>query len=196
MNKKHACGPAWTAGQQRRLTSWQYCRMPSLVPMQVLVPDGSDSHFPFCTFMCMFSLPQNMATWGSASRPALPSVGTWKRRFRLVTEIHSSGVEAGGRAMTRNMAWWYAKNSSILGNSQLSISVGKALCVLAFPGSSDGKESACIVGDLGLIPGSGRCPREGNGYLLQYSCLENSMDRAAWWATVHGVAKSRTGLSD
>ena len=74
--------------------------------------------------------------------------------------------------------------------------MGKALCVLGFPGGSDGKESACNVGDLGLIPGSGRCPREGNGYLLQYSCLENSMDRAAWWAIVHGVAKSRTGLSD
>ena len=61
---------------------------------------------------------------------------------------------------------------------------------------SDGKASAHDVGDLGLIPGSGRSPREGNGNLLQYSCLENSMDGRAWWATVHGVAKSRTQLSD
>ena len=45
---------------------------------------------------------------------------------------------------------------------------------------SDGKESACNAGDLGLISGSGRCPRERNGYPLQYSCLENSMDRGAW----------------
>ena len=54
------------------------------------------------------------------------------------------------------------------------------------------KESACNVGDLGSIPGSGRSPGEGNGNPLQYSCLENSMDGGAWWATVHGVAKSQT----
>ena len=57
------------------------------------------------------------------------------------------------------------------------------------PGSSDGKESACSAGDLGLIPGLGRFPGEGNGNPLQYSCLENLMDRGAWWITVHGVAK-------
>ena len=65
-----------------------------------------------------------------------------------------------------------------------------------FPHSSLDKESACSVGDLGLIPGLGRSPRKGNGNPLQYSCLENSMDRGAWWATVHGVAKSQTWLSD
>ena len=52
-----------------------------------------------------------------------------------------------------------------------------------------GKESGCNAGDLGLIPGSGRSPGEGNGYPVQYSCLENSMDRRAWQATVHGVAR-------
>ena len=52
--------------------------------------------------------------------------------------------------------------------------------------------SACNVGDSGLIPGSGRSPGEGNGKPLQYSCLENSMDGGAWWATVHGVAESDT----
>ena len=65
-----------------------------------------------------------------------------------------------------------------------------------FPGSSDGKASAYNVGDLGSIPGSGRSPGEGNGNPLKYSCLENPMDRGAWWATIHGVAKSRTGSSD
>ena len=64
------------------------------------------------------------------------------------------------------------------------------------PGGSDGKESACNVGGLGSIPGSGRSPREGNGYPLQYSCLENSMDRRAWQAAVYGVTKSWTWLSD
>ena len=52
------------------------------------------------------------------------------------------------------------------------------------------------MGDLGLIPGLGRSPGEGNGNPLHYSCLENPMDGGAWWATVHGVAKSRTQLSD
>ena len=59
-----------------------------------------------------------------------------------------------------------------------------------FPGSSEGKESGCNEGDLGLIPRSGRSPGEENGYPLQYSCLENCMDRGAWWATLHGVAES------
>ena len=58
---------------------------------------------------------------------------------------------------------------------------------MGFPGGSDGKESACNVGNLGLIPGSERSPGEGNGTPLQYSCLENPMDRGAWWATVYGV---------
>ena len=61
-----------------------------------------------------------------------------------------------------------------------------------FPGSSDGKEPACHVGDPGSILGSGRSPGEGNGNPLQYSCLENAMDRGAWWATFHGVAELDT----
>ena len=65
-----------------------------------------------------------------------------------------------------------------------------------FPGGSDGKESACNARDVGSIPGLGRLPGEGNGYPLQYSCLENSMDRGAWWVTVYGVAMSCTQLSD
>ena len=56
--------------------------------------------------------------------------------------------------------------------------------------------SACNAGDLGSIPGSGRSPGEGNGNPLQCSCLENPMNEGAWWATVHGVAKSQTRLSD
>ena len=67
---------------------------------------------------------------------------------------------------------------------------------LGFPGGSDGKEYACNAGDLGSVPGLGRSPGEGNGNPLQYSCLENSMDRGAWQATVHWVAKYRTRLSN
>ena len=61
-----------------------------------------------------------------------------------------------------------------------------------FPGGSDSKESAHHAGDLGSIPGLGRSPGEENGNPLQYSCLENPTDGGAWWATVHGVAKSQT----
>ena len=64
------------------------------------------------------------------------------------------------------------------------------------PGGSDGKASACNTEDLGWIPGPERSPGKGNGTPLQYFCLENPMDRRAWWATVHGVAKSQTRLRD
>ena len=63
-------------------------------------------------------------------------------------------------------------------------------------GGSEVKTSACNAGDPGSIPGLGRSPGEGNGNPVQYSCLENPMEGGAWWATVHGVAKSRTRLSN
>ena len=67
---------------------------------------------------------------------------------------------------------------------------------VGFPGGSEVKASACSAGDLGSIPRSRRFPGEGNGNPLQYSCLENPIDGGAWWATVHGVAKSQTQLSN
>ena len=67
---------------------------------------------------------------------------------------------------------------------------------MGFHGGSDSKVSACNAGDPGSIPGLGQSPGEGNGYPLQYSCLENPMDRGAWWATVHEVTQSWTQLSD
>ena len=60
---------------------------------------------------------------------------------------------------------------------------------VGFPGGSDGKEAACNARDMSWVPGLGRSPGEGKGHPPQYSCLENSMDRGAWWATVGGVAK-------
>ena len=64
-----------------------------------------------------------------------------------------------------------------------------SVIILVLPGGSLVKNLPANTGDAGLIPGSKRYPGEGNGNPLQYSCLENSMDRGAWWATVHGVAK-------
>ena len=91
------------------------------------------------------------------------------------------GVKLGRERICRKNSWcisWYP------------------LYLLDFPGGSDGKVSAYNAGDLGLIPDLGRSPRQGNVYPLQCSCLENSMDGGAWWATVHGVSNSRTLLSD
>ena len=68
--------------------------------------------------------------------------------------------------------------------------------IRGFPNDSDIKESACNAGDLGLIPWLGRSSGEGNGYPFQYSCLENSLERGAWRAAVHGVTKSWTLLSN
>ena len=67
---------------------------------------------------------------------------------------------------------------------------------LGFPAGSDGKQSAYGAGNPGSIPGSGRSPAEGNGNPLQYTWLENSMDGGTWWATVHGVTKNQTRLSN
>ena len=75
------------------------------------------------------------------------------------------------------------------------------ILILLFSGGSNGlkkkkKKTTCSAGEPGLISGSERSPGEGTGYPLQYSCLENSMDRRAWWVTIHGVTKSWTQLSD
>ena len=67
--------------------------------------------------------------------------------------------------------------------------------LMVFPGVSDSRESACNTRDPGLIPSLERSPGEGNGGPLQYSCLENSMDKGVWWTRVHGVAESQTQLS-
>ena len=85
-------------------------------------------------------------------------------------------------------AWWAAIYGAAQSQTRLTWRSSSST-------NLDGKEPACNAGDLGLIPGSGRSLREGNGCSLQYSCLENPMDRGAWWATVHRVAKSQTGLS-
>ena len=73
---------------------------------------------------------------------------------------------------------------------------GTGLCSFIQLTKVSGKESAANAGDAGSIPGSGRSPGQGSGNPLQYSCLENPMDRGAWWAIVHGVVKSQIQLSN
>ena len=87
----------------------------------------------------------------------------------------------------------WAQNSK----KRVKYSIDHFVCwLMSFPGGSDGKESACNAGDLGSIPRLGRSPGEGNSYPLQYSCLENPMDRRPWRATVHGITTSQTWLSN
>ena len=69
------------------------------------------------------------------------------------------------------------------------------MTISGFPGGSDSKESTCSAGEQGSIPVLGKSPGKGTGYPIQYSCLENSMDRGAWQSTVHRVAKSWTRLT-
>ena len=134
-----------------------------------------------------------------------------------------SGVPAAGSQVRGPEAQWSTYKQELLGRlhgyhcSALGLEVFKVLfcfvsvvlglrcyaqafscgfSFMGFPCSSVGKESACSAGDPGSIPGLGRSPGEGNGNLLQYPCLENLMDRGAWWAAVHGVSKSRARLSD
>ena len=95
--------------------------------------------------------------------------------------------------ISKVLALCNAQCLSVLGMQRLA---GDNSFLVGFPVGSVGKESACSGGDLGSIPGLRRSPGEGNDNPLQYSCLENSMDRGAWQAGVHGVAKSRTRLSD
>ena len=114
--------------------------------------------------------------------------------------------------ITRHFQWniifWYSFCSDIgvifssrkienkLGDIKPNLNL-KTVCniLMGFPGVSDGEESACSSGDLGLIPALGRSPGEGNDKPFQYSCLENPVDRGGWQATTHWVAKSQTWLS-
>ena len=98
-------------------------------------------------------------------------------------------IEGGRRRGQQRMRW-------LDGIPYICVCIYLFICNLGFPGGSEVKASACNVGDPGSIPGSGRSPGKGNGNPLQYSCLENPMDGGAWWATVHGVSKSQTQLSD
>ena len=95
-------------------------------------------------------------------------------KFIIVVDVQLCGYTKGTEYLNR----WYLNDT------------------MGFPGGSEVKASACNAGDLSAIPGSGRSPGEGNGNPLQYSCLENPMDGGARWATVHGVAKSWTQLSN
>ena len=124
-----------------------------------------------------------IATW---SVHAQSHICTWSATWSVPAESRDQGPQRVRHDWATDLIWSYQWSSFVLGTYYLR----------GFPGASGGKASACNARDPAPIPGSGRSPGEGNGNPLQYSCLENSIDGGAWWATVHAIPKSRTRLSD
>ena len=124
--------------------------------------------------------------------------------YNTFTALHSMGQVASGtiilptaeRCQNLLLRWEVAEVEPESTSTSICTVHTFSTSQLGFPGGSDSKESACNAEDPGLIPGSGRCPGEGNGYPLQYSCLENPRDREASQATVHGATRSQTRMSD
>ena len=128
------------------------------------------------TNLFFLAIPPGMWDLGDPTRDrtCTPCIKAWSLNHWTTREVPLTSCNWGSN---KGRSWWLWEE-------------------LTFPGSSDGKESVCNGRDQGSIPGSERSPGERNNYPLQYSCLENSMDRGAWRATVHGVTKSQTQLSD
>ena len=123
-----------------------------------------------------------------ASRTFSFQLQQFKNIFRLYITLETPLPQVNTCPTERNFS-----NDSFLRNCPYAI---WKLSESLVPGGSEGKESICNARDLSCIPGSDRFPGEGNGYPLQYSCLENPMDRGAWQVTVHGISKSQTQLQD
>ena len=145
--------------------------LPFRSPPRLLPPSPPGLWQPPATPVCF-------RKW-SFSPPALPAFG--------VSVFHFSHSDRPAVRLVVICISWMAKAVDI-SHGLIFICVPSFMSV-AIPGGPDSKESACSAGDSGLIPGSGRSPGEGNGNPLQYSCLENSMDRGAWQTAVHGVAE-------
>ena len=121
-----------------------------------------------------------------------------RRRGRLRIRWLDGITNSKDMSLQSSGSWWWTEKPGVL-QSMGSQRVGhdwvtEELHPLleSFPDVSEDKESVCNAGDPGFIPELGRSPGEGNVYQLQYSCLENSMDRGAWWPIVHGIAESDT----
>ena len=115
-----------------------------------------------------------------------------KRRLLLGRKVKAPQAHSLDDPLSNSKKYTFPIGSSLLTFQDLALKLGLPQLLQELPRWLTGKESACSARDLSLIPGSGRSPGEGNGNPLQYSCLENPIDRGAWWCTVHGVAKSRT----
>ena len=144
------------------------------------------------------TLPQGTPAWGGTVLSS-SQLYLCRNRTRCLKKSWKSQLFMQNFQVFKNLNIGQAKpiwEPPVHGQSQARFLRQVCDTARGFPGGSDGKESACNAGDLGSIHGSGRSPGEGNGNPFQYSCLGNPIDRGAWWATVHGVAKSWTRLSN
>ena len=140
---------------------------------------------------------EEIAWWVHLGLPLAPSMAT---RSRVSCKEHWAPLQpykykGEGQPLNRGDSWELMRTTTPTSKEQVQLQWFLTQRQ-DFPSGSDGKASAYTMGDPGSFPGLGRSQAEGNGNPLQYSCLENPMDRGAWEATVHGVAKSRTQLSD
>ena len=189
----------WTAAHQATLSSTVSSSLLKFVPTELLMLSNYLISFSFClwSFLALGSFPMSwlFASGGQrigASAPAsvLPrNIQDW---FPLgLTGLNSLQSKRLSRVFFSTIIWkcqFFSAQPFLWSNSHICMT---RKTTRGFPCGSAGKESACKVGDLGLIPVLGRSSGEGKGYPLQYSGIENSMD-----CTVPGVAKSRTWLSD
>ena len=122
--------------------------------------------------------------------PKLTSPGLWDQNVYYISSVAKNYLLGGGRGAPKSPGTWFnlgqEKKKKNLPNLRTPKASPMAQC----------KESTCHAGDSGLIPGSGRCPGEGNGNPLQYSCLGSPKDRGAWQATVHGVTELNMNLEN
>ena len=147
-------------------------------------------HTKTCTWMFMEALFITAKIW---RQPGCPSVGDWINY--AIARPWNIQHKKENELPSHETTWRKQKCISPSERSQIEKAKYYAIPIIRYHGlpcGSDGRESACSAGDLGSILRSGISPGEGNGNPLQYTCLENPMDRGAWWATVHGVAKSQT----
>ena len=170
----------WTAARQAFLfftISWSLLKLMSI---KSVMPSN---HLVLCHPLLLQS--SIFPSWCTGSFP--------------MSQLFTSGDQSTGASalvLLMNIQDWF-----LLGLTGLIFLLSKGLSRIFFNTTvqkhgSDGKESTCNAGDQGSIPELGRCSGEGNGYPFQYSCLENSMERGAWWATVHKVLKSWTWVND
>ena len=177
---------------------WPLCKQSSTVTCY-LMPTSLAEGVTFPVVLCVSVLGTLFLSHGLGDSTPLPAVDLdslfwWKRFCSFLSESVSCSCLENPRDRG---AWWTAVRGVAQSWTQLTrLCSSSSKSIIGFLGGSEDKEFACNVGDLSLIPESGRSPGEGNGNPLQYSGLENCMDRRrAWRAAVHRIAKNQTGLS-
>ena len=138
----------------------------------------------------------SLLPWDSSETASDIHGRLWEPSIEDCSTSYISGGMTGFRHRTGPPWCPFQSQRALYVQRDATVFLTMTLFPLGFPGGSDSKEFTCNAGDLGSYPGLGKSPREGKSYPLQYSCLENSMDRGTWRATVSGVAKNWTQLSN